>query len=115
MEPYTQGIPPIRTMPSAPIATHRKKKILIIAIIVAILLGAFAAYWFYFRDTSITEQDKLTILDQLKQSSTIDFTPHAKDQILSDLSSQSQSENPAAANLSEDQKLNILNSVGGQK
>ncbi len=115
MEPYTQGIPPIRTMPVAPEATHRKKKILIAVLAIFALLDGLAIYWFYFKPAGITEQDKLAILEQLKQSSTIDFTPAAKDQILTNLSTQSQQQNPTAANMSDEQKLQLLNQVGGQK
>jgi flagellar basal body-associated protein FliL len=119
MEPNTaQGIPPIRTMPQAPALAprNRRKKTIIILVSIFLLLDvALAVYWFYFRDTALTEQDKLTILEELKQSSTIDFTPEAKDQIMTNLTSESQTQNPTAANMSDEEKLAIVNSLGGQK
>ncbi len=112
MEENMQTIPPVYTMPTppAPLPSNRRKKSFIIFLIIALLLGgAFAAYWSYFRDTGLSEQDKLNILEQLKRDSTASFTPEEKEQIVSNLASQ----NNASTNLSDEEKLRLLNSVGG--
>ncbi len=112
MEENMQTIPPVYTMPAPPASapSKRKKKFFIIFLIIVLLLGgAFAVYWSYFRDTGFTEQDKLDILEQLKRDSTANFTPDQKEQIVNNLASQ----NNASTNLSDEEKLRLLNSVGG--
>ncbi|MCU0660078.1 MAG: hypothetical protein MUD00_00465 [Candidatus Pacebacteria bacterium] len=88
------------------------KVFIIILCILMLLIAGFALYWFYLRDTEVTEQDKLDILESLKQSSTIDFTPEAKDAILNGLSAQSQIQSSGSTQVSEEEKLRILNSLG---
>lgn len=105
---------PLPGMQSAavPEKKSKKKMLIIILVIFAVLAVGFTLYWFYFRDTEVTEQDKLDILESLKQSSTIDFTPEAKNAILTGLSEQSQMHSGASTQVSEEEKLRILNSLG---
>lgn len=118
MEDYTQGIPPVRTMPTAPqepvIHGGRKRRTILITFsVLTLLAGGFVAYWFFFRDTdTTTDQQKLDILEALKESSTNDFTPEQKEQVLTNLEAQSQASNPGVASMTEEEKMDILNSLG---
>lgn len=115
MEDYTQGIPPVRTMPTAPVqpSTNRTAKITIsILLVLALLGGAFAIYWFFYRAEPMPDQQKFDILEALKESSTNDFTPEQKEQALTNLEAQSNASNPGVAAMSEEEKMEILNSLG---
>lgn len=101
--------PHITTMPVAPAPKHRKRTIMIVSAIVLILGIGFANYWFFLRDTGITEQDKLDILEDLKKASSADFTQEAKEEIIANIAKV----NSEATNLTEEEKMNILNSLGG--
>lgn len=116
MEDYTQGIPSVRTMPTALVTTanvHKRKTIIIVLIILVLLAGGFAAYWFFFRDTDkTTDQQKFAILEALKDSSINDFTPEQKEQALAGLEAQSNASNPGASSMTDEEKMDILNSLG---
>lgn len=99
----------ITTMPTAPAPTHHKRTTMIVLATVLILGLGFAGYWFFLRDTEITEQDKLGILEDLKKASSADFTQETKEEIVANMAKV----NSEATNLTEEQKMNILNSLGG--
>ena len=119
MEDTMQEIPQVRTMPPVPPMSDKKRRGRKIAIIILICLlvldGALAIYWFYFRDVSLTREQKMSILEELDRTSTNDFSLETKDAILTNLTLQSQMQISSESTMNTDDKQKALDALATQK